>query len=118
MASIKFLRQFHAYVKTEGTEVGDCIYYQLTDKLMAKAYCADTSISVTIINRLDGEIDQVQFPFENYFTPKQCSPSSPKWHQHIDNGKWYFANYPHCLPTPDDYKAIATAMEKYFDLFR
>ena len=77
----------------------------------------DNSVVCRAVSRTGGEIDMTQLYFSQYFTPKRVSPGSPWWNQHIDNGKWYFSNYEHCLPTDDDYKAIADALDDYICLF-
>lgn len=118
MENIKFIKTITDQINREGIVAGNCIYFNLSDGNKAKTWCDELGVRIKIINRIDGEVDGVYLPFENYFNPTQCSKNAPKWYQHIDCGRWYFENqYTHVLPKEDDYKRIAEAMEKYMDIY-
>jgi len=119
MENIRFILEISEHLSRSGEyiTVGDCIYHDLGDN-RAKTFCKSDCVVIEIINRRSGIVDRVELPFANYFTPKQCSPGAPKWHQHIDNGCWHFSRqYAHVLPTRYDYENIAYAMNDYMDLF-
>ena len=118
MEDIKFIDMITNYIARKKTIVGNAIYYRLDNGNNVKTYCAETGVTIEIINRTSGKVDGIFLPFRNYFQPTKCSANSPSWYQHIDNGHWYFEEtYKHVLPKPEDYNAIAKAMEQYIKLF-
>ena len=117
MENIKFIKTIMSNSNIKGEIYGNCIYYNSDNANVAKVWCESDCVRVKIVNKKEGEIDNGTFPFANYFKPKQCSKNAPKWHQHIDNGDWYFSNYEHCLPTIEDFISIASAIEKYIKIF-
>ena len=118
MENIKFIDGImqHSKRHTTGVIAGNAILYQMDNGNIAKCYCESNGVVVFIINKKEGEVDRSRFPFANYFKPKQCSPNAPKWNQTIENGKWYFSQYAHCLPTVEDFRSIASAVDRYIDL--
>ena len=83
-----------------------------------KVCVGSTSLFCQTINRTGGEVDLTELPFSQYFTQKRVSPGSPWWDQSIQrDGKWLFSNDEHCLPTKEDYAAIADALDDYICLF-
>ena len=116
MENIKFIRTImeHSF-KEDGIEFGDCIYYAMSNGNKAKVYCCSDSAEVVIINNIHGIINSQSFPFKNYFTPKKCSSNAPVWYQHIENGKWYFPQYPHVQPTITDYSLLGNTIGYYID---
>lgn len=118
MANIKFMKKFASYMKNNGIVLGNRIYFTKENGNRISAYCADTHVSLRVINKIDGAIDNIELPFENYFEPTQCSEGSPKWYQHIDGNYWYFEkNYKHVLPKDSDYKKLANAIDEYIELW-
>ena len=131
MENIKFIREIMSHGKIQGRPTGDCMYYNLGGQRLAKARVTggrpDLSIptageshgvKVDIISKVTGIIDSCYFPFQNYFKPVQCSPSAPTWYQYVHNGKWNFCEKKHVLPTEDDYKNLAGAIEEYIGYFK
>lgn len=98
--------------------MGNCIYIPLESGINIKLYCISTAVVAKAISKVNGEIDSVELLFSSYFTPKQCSPNAKKWHQHIDNGRWYFTDqYQHVYPTYEDYERLAAGIEEFIDLY-
>lgn len=117
--NIKFIREImkcSSFKNGHGKEFGNFIYYDVNE-VIAKVWCQSDGVVARIINPKTGEVDTCIFPFANYFSKKKCSPSAPEWNQHIENGKWYFSQYPHVLPTTNDYCRIANAVTEYIKLF-
>lgn len=98
------------------TIAGNYLVAPMNNGNVAKLCCESNGVRAEILNKKEGTVDRTLFPFANYFSMKRCSPGAPLWHQHIENGKWYFSQYSHCLPTPDDYKRIADAVDAYLDI--
>ena len=126
MEDIKFIRDIMAHgANKSGKPIGNCMVYKLNNGNVAKAYVdgggiyrESHGVKVEIINKTDGKVDTMYFPFRNYFAPTQCSANSPRWYQHIVDGRWYFSQmYTHVLLTARDYKAIADAVCEYIELF-
>lgn len=118
MENIKFIRKITDYIKRDRIIIGNCIYYNLANGNKVKMWCYDLGVEVNVINKIDGKVDAVTFPFANYFAPTQCSANAPKWTQHIDRGQWYFENtYKHVLPKESDYVNIAEALSMYIEMY-
>lgn len=118
MENIKFVKAITAKMKRKYVEVGNSIYFSLDNGNIAKAYCYEYGVHINIINKLTGNVDNVDLPFSIYFKPTQCSPDSPLWYQRIKKDKWNFEKeYVHVLPTVEDYKCMSKAMETYIGLF-
>lgn len=118
MENIKFIKQITNYVEKDRVIVGNCVYYNLDNGNKVKLYCYDYGVRAEVINKVDGKVDNVDFPFANYFKPTQCSPNAPQWTQHIDKGKWYFENtYQHVLPKDTDYINLAKALTVYIEMY-
>lgn len=119
MENIKFIRQITDYVKGQRTTIGNCIYYNFTNGNKVKLWCCEYGVRAEVINKMDGKIDSVDFPFANYFEPTQCSEGAPKWTQHISHGKWYFSEaYTHVLPKEKDYMNLARALREYLEMYK
>ena len=103
--------------KNEYVIVGKYAFLTRKNGNNIKVCVTDNSVFCKVVNRTGGEIDKTELPFSQYFTQKRVSPGSPWWDQSIRNGKWEFSNYEHCLPTRDDYAAIADALDDYICLF-
>ena len=117
MERVEFIREITQRSKrSEREEIGNCIFFRMKNGNVAKAYCVSNAATVEIISRTEGMIDCVELPFANYFAKKKCSPGAPEWDQHIENGRWYFDQYPHCCPTNQDYMAISAAVDKYIGM--
>ena len=126
MENIKYIREIMSESPREDwKEVGDTLYLKLGNGNRAKVwvgggniYNQSHGIKIEIVNKTDGKVDSAYFPFKNYFKPVRCSKGAPAWYQHLDGGKWYFSNmYTHVLPTSEDFRAIATAVCEYLDMF-
>lgn len=123
MKNIKFIKEITDYVADDKaiiskTIIGNCVYYNLANGNKVKLWCYDYGVSAEVINKKDGKIDSIDFPFANYFAPTQCSANAPKWTQHIDGNKWYFENtYQHVLPKYSDYMRLAEALETYILMY-
>lgn len=119
MENIKFIKTITDYVKIGKKEIiGNCVYYILDNGNRVKMWCYDCGVEADVINKIEGKVDCVKFPFDNYFEPTQCSIGAPKWTQHIDNGKWYFEDtYTHVLPKEKDYVNLAEAIETYIRMY-
>lgn len=118
MENIKFIKKITDYIEKDRTIIGNCVYYNLHNGNKVKLWCYELGVSADVINKVNGKIDSVDFPFANYFAPTQCSVNSPKWTQHIDNGTWYFENtYKHVLPKESDYKNLAEALSVYIEMY-
>ena len=118
MENIKFIKEIMSYSSNrKGKVLGNYMYYKLNNRTTAKIWCQSDGIVARIINNETGEVDSCHFPFANYFDKKKCSPNAPEWSQYIDNGKWYFSQYKHVLPTAQDYHRIAFAVTDYISLF-
>lgn len=118
MENIKFIKKITDYVAKDRVIIGNCVYYNLANGNKVKMWCYEYGVRTEVINKIDGKIDSVDFPFINYFAQTQCSPNAPKWTQHISNGKWYFEDtYQHVLPKESDYMNLATALELYVAMY-
>lgn len=113
MENIKFIRSVMEYSSLTGTELGNFFIVPMQNGNVAKCCCEANGVRVEIVNKKEGVVDRTIFPFANYFTQKKCSPNAPMWDQHIENGKWYFQQYAHCLPTPQDFRQLACAVDTY-----
>lgn len=117
MENIKFIKSITDYVPG-GLVIGNCVYYNLANGNKVKFWCHEYGVKAEVINKREGKVDGVDFPFKNYFAPTQCSPGAPKWTQHIDNGKWYFeGSYKHVLPKESDYLRLAMALNEYIEMY-
>ena len=118
MENIKFIKRITDDISMGRTIIGNCIYYDLANGNIAKIWCEELGVEINIINSTHGKVDNVYLPFANYFEAVQCSSNSPKWHQHIDKGHWYFEeSYKHVLPKNSDYMRLAKAIETYINMF-
>ena len=118
MENIKFIKEITHYVDAPRTIIGNCVYYNLGNGNKVKMWCYEFGVKAEVINKIDGKVDTVDFPFSNYFEPTQCSANAPKWYQHIDHGKWYFSQmYDHVLPKERDYMRLANALEVYIEMY-
>lgn len=114
MENIKFIRACTVYSNREHyMTAGNFILFPMKNGNIAKTCCESNGVLVEIVNKKEGVVDRVLFPFANYFRKKQCSSNAPMWDQHIENGEWYFSQYKHCLPDANDYERIANAVDKY-----
>ena len=119
MENIKFIKKITDYVSDDRTIIGNCVYYNLANGNKVKLWCDTYGVRAEAINKIDGKIDSVDFPFANYFAPTQCSPGAKMWTQHIDNGKWRFENtYKHVLPKESDYQRLAETLNMYIEMYR
>ena len=118
MENIKFIKKITDYIAKDRVIVGNCIYYNLANGNKVKLWCYDLGVEAKVINKIDGQVDTVRFPFANYFAPTQCSAGAPKWTQHIDNGRWWFSEmYSHVLPKDGDYIRLAEALHTYIEMY-
>lgn len=118
MENIKFIKEITRYVNKSRTIIGNCVYYNLANGNRVKMWCDELGVETNIINKINGKVDSVDFPFANYFAPTQCSVNAPKWTQHIDRGIWYFSDsYSHVLPKESDYINLAKALEIYIEMY-
>ena len=118
MENIKFIKEIMAHSSNrKGKVFGNYMYYKLNNETTAKVWCQSDGVVARIINDKVGEVDSCHFSFANYFAKKKCSPNAPEWNQHIENGKWYFSQYVHVLPTAQDYHKIAFAVTDYINMF-
>lgn len=118
MENIKFIKKMTDYVKGNRTIIGNCVYYNFDNGNKVKLWCYEYGIRAEVINKVDGKVDSVDFPFANYFKPTQCTVNAPQWTQHIDKGHWYFENtYKHVLPKESDYMCLAKALELYMAMY-
>lgn len=118
MENIKFIKRITSYIKRDRVIIGNCVYYNLKNGNKIKLWCYELGVEANVINKIDGKIDTVRFPFSNYFEPTQCSANAPKWTQHIDNGRWYFSEmYQHVLPKESDYNNLAEALNMYIEMY-
>ena len=98
--------------------VGESAFLPRKNGNNIKVMCSNTAIICEAVNRTGGKVDRTELPFSSYFTPKRCSPNAPFWHQSIDGNDWRYAKTdPHCLPTKDDFKDLADAVDDYICLF-
>lgn len=98
--------------------VGECAFLVRQNGNNIKVMCGNDKLICKVINRTGGEVDRTELPFSSYFTPKRCSPNAPLWHQGIEGNNWRYAKTdPHCLPTRDDFEALADAVDDYIHLF-
>ena len=121
MENIKFIQKITDYVVGIGirTIIGNCVYYNFANGNKAKLWCYELGVHAEVINKTEGKVDSVDFPFANYFTPTQCSAGAPKWTQHIDRGRWYFSQtYTHVLPKESDYTRLAEALSMYMKMYK
>lgn len=119
MENIKFIKKITEHINEDRTIIGNCVYYNLANGNKVKMWCYELGVEVNVINKIEGKVDTVKFPFANYFAPTQCSANSPKWTQHIDNGKWYFEDmYSHVLPKENDYINLAEALSTYIEMYK
>jgi hypothetical protein len=118
MENIKFIKEITYYVDKPRTIIGNCVYYNFANGNKVKMWCYELGVRAEVINKVDGKVDSVDFPFANYFAPTQCSANAPKWTQHIEHGKWYFSNtYNHVLPKEADYVNLAKALSLYIEMY-
>lgn len=116
------IKKFSKY-ENDFVFVGNRVYVNLPNGNRVKLYLDSKysnrkdSVTAVAINKLDGEIDNTQIPFSNYFREVQCSANAPKWYPHIEDGEWYFSQYEWCLPNNDDFKALAEGIDKYIALW-
>ena len=120
MENIKFILKITGYVKGDREVVGNCVYYNLDNGNKVKLWCFEYGVGAEVINKINGKVDSVDFPFSHYFEAVQCSPSSPMWTQHITReGKWFFeGQYSHVLPKESDYDNLASAIETYIEMYK
>lgn len=119
MENIKFIKQITDYVRGNRIIIGNCVYYNFANGNKTKLWCYEYGVHAEVINKIDGKIDSVDFPFANYFKPTQCSACAPQWTQHIDGGKWYFSHvYSHVLPKESDYARLAEALNMYMEMYQ
>lgn len=121
MENIKFIQKITDYVTGIGirTIIGNCVYYNFANGNKIKLWCYELGVHAEVINKMDGKIDSVDFPFANYFAPTQCSAGAHKWTQHIDRGRWYFSQtYTHVLPKDSDYTRLAEALSMYMKMYK
>lgn len=118
MEHIKFVTDImlHSRLRSAMTPAGNFLLYPMKNGNVAKLCCESNGLRAEIVNKNEGTVDRTLFPFANYFKQKQCSPGAPLWDQHIENGKWYFAQYPRCLPTNADYHKLAYAVDAYLEI--
>jgi hypothetical protein len=117
MESLKFIDEITSYVDRNRIIIGDCVYYNLENGNKVKIWCDTYGVCATVINKTQGSVDRVDFPFRCYFAPVQCSKGAPTWTQHIDHGHWYFDNMPHVLPKHSDFCNLALALTVYIDMY-
>lgn len=118
MENIKFVTDilFHSRHRADMTQAGNFLLCPMCNGNVAKFCCEANGLRVEIINKKEGTVDRTLFPFANYFAKKKCSEGAPPWDQHIENGQWYFAQYPRCLPTASDFKKLSAAVDDYLDI--
>ncbi|MBR4855795.1 MAG: hypothetical protein IKU94_04125 [Bacteroidaceae bacterium] len=117
MENIKFIREcMLSSDRGHYLTAGNFLLFPMKNGNVAKTCCESNGVRVEIVNKKDGIVDRVLFPFANYFKQKQCSPGAPLWDQHIENGEWYSSQYKHCLPTHEDYECVAKAVDKYIKI--
>ncbi len=118
MENIKFVTDIllHSRRRASMTPAGNFLLCPMSNGNVAKICCETNGIRVEIINKKEGTVDRTLFPFTNYFSKKKTSDNAPLWDQHIENGKWYFAQYPRCLPTALDFKNLASAVDDYLTI--
>ena len=118
MEDIKFIKKITDYIELERTVVGNCIYYNLDNGNKVKLWCYELGVEANVINKANGKIDAVSFPFVNYFKPTRCSDNAPQWTQYIYDNKWNFEDlYPHTIPKEYDYKNLAKALITYIEMY-
>lgn len=118
MENVKFIKKITDYVMQDRTVIGNCVYYNLANGNKVKLWCYEYGVMAEVINKVQGKVDAIDFPFANYFKPTQCSQNAPKWTQHIDGDKWYFESaYTHVLPKESDYTCLAEALELYIKMY-
>lgn len=118
MKNVKFIKKITDYVKGNRVVIGNCVYYNLENGNKVKLWCYELGVKAEVINKTDGKVDSVDFPFANYFKPTQCSANAPKWTQRIDGDKWYFENtYTHVLPKESDYMSLAGALNMFIEMY-
>lgn len=118
MENIKFIKKITDYINKDKTIIGNCVYYNLTNGNKVKMWCCEFGVDADVINKINGKIDSIRFPFSNYFAPTQCSEGAPKWTQRIEHGKWYFSDtYSHVLPKERDYINLANALKMYIEMY-
>lgn len=119
MEDIKFIKKITDYVREGRTIIGNCAYYNLENGNKVKFWCDTYGVRAEVINKINGKVDCVDFPFANYFAPTQCGPNDKKWTQHIDYGKWRFEDmYKHVLPKESDYIRLAEALSVYIEMYK
>lgn len=118
MANIKFIKKITDYIERDRNIIGNFVYYNLANGNKAKLWCEEHGVIAEIINKTEGKVDRVTFPFSNYFEPVCCSPGAPAWTQTIKNDKWYFEDtYKHVLPKEYDYLNLAEAISTYIEMY-
>ena len=122
MKNIRFIKKITDYVvgrkAVDKVVIGNCVYYNLANGNKVKLWCYERGVGAEVINKMDGKVDSVDFPFANYFKPTQCSSNAPQWTQRIDGNEWYFERvYKHVLPKESDYMKLAEALELYIAMY-
>ena len=118
MENIKFIKKITDYIAKDRAIIGNCVYYNLENGNKVKLWCYEYGVRAEVINKTDGKVDCVDFPFANYFELTQCSEGAQKWTQHIDGGKWYFSHiYSHVLPKEKDYLNLTRALREYIEMY-
>ena len=106
----------HSRRRNAMTQAGNFMLCPMSNGNVAKLCCESNGLRAEIVNKKEGCVDRTLFPFANYFEKKRCSPGAPLWDQHIENGKWYFSQYSHCLPTTSDFKKLTAAVDDYLSI--
>lgn len=118
MENVKFIKKITDYIAKDRVIIGNCVYYNLVNGNKVKLWCYECGVCAEVINKTDGKVDCVDFPFANYFEPTQCSVGAPQWTQEIEYGKWRFSHvYSHVLPKESDYMNLAEALITYIEMY-
>ena len=107
------------WVKTGGSLVCKVLGDVRAKACIASSWCSNQldCIDVTLVRPSLGVIDKERFLFKDYFADKRCSQNAPLWSTFLDeSGKWNFEQYTWCLPTKQDFKSIAEAIDLYLDM--
>lgn len=118
VSNIRFIKEITAHLDKEPIVVSDYIYYALPNGNMAKTWCDCCGVHIAIINKMQGEVDSMYFPFEKYFKPVRCFEGAELWHQYIRETHWcYELQHPHVAPQADDYINLCNAMKTYISMY-